>query len=54
MVDFTILGQRFQAITAAPHDDFNDAISIVVACDDQLLKMVKLDIAELERAYRGA
>jgi predicted 3-demethylubiquinone-9 3-methyltransferase (glyoxalase superfamily) len=109
VVDFTLLGQRFQAITAGPHHEFNDAISIVVLCDDQaeldrywdallqgggktsacgwlidkyglrwqivpsrmdemmgdqdpvrsklvtdaMLKMVKLDIAELEKAYRG-
>lgn len=110
VVDFTLLGQRFQAITAGPHHDFNDAISIVVECDDQaeldrywsaltndggkavacgwctdryglrwqivpaafqewmrdpettkskrvtdaMMKMVKLDIATLEKAYRGA
>lgn len=108
IVDFTLLGQRFQAITAGPHDDFNDAISIVVLCDDQaeldrywnalldggraqacgwlidryglrwqivpaamdewmsdtdparskrvsdaIMSMIKLDIATLERAYRG-
>jgi len=109
IVDFTLFGQRFQAISAGPHHEFNDAISIVVACDDQeeldrywnallegggtpqacgwltdrfgvrwqivpaalegllyeadpvrakrvgdaLLEMVKIDIAELERAYRG-
>jgi predicted 3-demethylubiquinone-9 3-methyltransferase (glyoxalase superfamily) len=109
VVDFTLMGQRFQAMTAGPHHDFNDAISIVVLCDDQaeldrywdallqgggtpqacgwlidryglrwqivpaamddlmrdqdtakakrvtdaMLKMVKLDIAELERAARG-
>jgi predicted 3-demethylubiquinone-9 3-methyltransferase (glyoxalase superfamily) len=109
VVDFTLFGQRFQAMTAGPHHDFNDAISIVVECDDQaeldrywnallegggkpqacgwlmdryglrwqivparfdemmrdsdpqrskrvtdaMLKMVKLDIAELERAYRS-
>jgi predicted 3-demethylubiquinone-9 3-methyltransferase (glyoxalase superfamily) len=109
VVDFTLLGQRFQAITAGPHHDFNDAISIVVLCDDQveldrywnallegggkpqacgwlidrfglrwqmvpavldemmregdaarskrvtdaMLKMVKLDIAALEKAYRS-
>ena len=108
VVDFTLLGQRFQAMSAGPHHDFNDAISIVVLCDDQaeldrywnallkggtpqacgwlidkygvrwqivpavmeemmsdpdrarskrasdaMLKMVKLDIAELEEAYRS-
>src|SRR5690348_8391416 len=35
VVDFTLLGQRFQAITAGPHHEFNDAISIVVSCDTQ-------------------
>jgi predicted 3-demethylubiquinone-9 3-methyltransferase (glyoxalase superfamily) len=109
VVDFTLFGQRFQAITAGPHHEFNDAVSIVVLCDDQaelnrywnallkgggkpqacgwlidrfglrwqivpaildemmrdkdparskrvtdaLLKMVKLDISTLEKAYRS-
>jgi predicted 3-demethylubiquinone-9 3-methyltransferase (glyoxalase superfamily) len=109
IVDFTLFGQRFQAMTAGPHHEFNDAISLVVLCDDQaeldrywnailekggkpqacgwiidryglrwqivpaafdeimrdtdqvrskrvtdaMLKMVKLDIAALEKAYRG-
>jgi predicted 3-demethylubiquinone-9 3-methyltransferase (glyoxalase superfamily) len=109
VVDFTLRGQRFQAMSAGPHHDFNDAMSIVVLCDDQaeldrywdallqgggkpqacgwlidrygvrwqvvpaalddmmrqgdasrsknvaeaLLKMVKLDIATLEQAYRS-
>jgi len=35
VVDFTLLGQRFQAISAGPHHEFNDAISIVVLCEDQ-------------------
>jgi predicted 3-demethylubiquinone-9 3-methyltransferase (glyoxalase superfamily) len=35
VVDFTLLGQRFQAITAGPHHDFSDAISLVVECEDQ-------------------
>ena len=109
VVDFTLFGQRFQAISAGPHHEFNDSISMVVLCDDQaeldrywnallegggkpqacgwlidrfglrwqivpavlsemmrdedaarskrvtdaLLKMVKLDIAVLEKAYRS-
>lgn len=44
VVDFTILGQRFQAISAGPHHEFNDAISIVVQCDDQ---------AELDRYWNA-
>lgn len=35
IVDFTLFGQPFRAITAGPHHDFNDAISLVVVCDDQ-------------------
>jgi predicted 3-demethylubiquinone-9 3-methyltransferase (glyoxalase superfamily) len=110
VVDFTMLGQRFQAMSAGPHHDFNDAISMVVMCDDQaeldrywnallegggkeqacgwlidrfgvrwqivpqimdemmrdkdparskrvtdaMLKMIKLDIATLKKAYKGA
>lgn len=30
VVDFTLFGQRFQAMSAGPHHDFNDAISLVV------------------------
>jgi predicted 3-demethylubiquinone-9 3-methyltransferase (glyoxalase superfamily) len=44
VVDFTLFGQRFQAMTAGPHHDFNDAISIVVECDDQ---------AELDRYWNA-
>lgn len=44
VVDFTLFGQRFQAITAGPHHDFNDAISLVVLCDDQ---------AELDRYWEA-
>jgi len=109
VVDFTLFGQPFQAMSAGPHHEFNDAISMVVLCDNQaeldrywsallegggkpqacgwlidrfglrwqivpavldemmrdkdnarskrvtdaLLKMVKLDIAALEKAYRS-
>ncbi len=35
IVDFTLFGQRFQAITAGPHHDFNDAMSLVISCDSQ-------------------
>jgi predicted 3-demethylubiquinone-9 3-methyltransferase (glyoxalase superfamily) len=109
VVSFTLFGQHFQAMSAGPHHEFNDAISFVVECDDQaeldrywnaildgggkpqacgwiqdrfglrwqiiprvlgewmggkdaarakrvtdaMLKMVKLDIAALEKAYRS-
>ena len=109
VVNFVLFGQRFQAMTAGPHHDFNDAISMVVECENQaeldrywdallqgggkpqacgwlidkygvrwqivpkrmndfiadsdpvrgkrvadaMLKMVKLDVATLEQAYRG-
>jgi predicted 3-demethylubiquinone-9 3-methyltransferase (glyoxalase superfamily) len=109
IVNFTLFGQRFQAMSAGPHHDFNDAVSFVVMCEDQaeldrywnallqgggkpqacgwlidrfgvrwqivpaileeimggkdaarskrvtdaLLKMVKLDVATLEKAYRS-
>ena len=35
VVEFTLFGQRFQAMTAGPHHEFNDAISIAVLCEDQ-------------------
>lgn len=44
VVDFTLFGQRFQAMSAGPHHDFNDAISLVVLCDDQ---------AELDRYWNA-
>jgi predicted 3-demethylubiquinone-9 3-methyltransferase (glyoxalase superfamily) len=44
VVDFTLFGQRFQAMTAGPHHDFNDAISLVVECEDQ---------AELDRYWNA-
>ncbi len=35
VVDFLLFGQRYQAMSAGPHHEFNDAISIVVLCEDQ-------------------
>lgn len=42
IVEFRLFGQRFMAMAAGPHHDFNDAISLVVECDDQ---------AELDRYW---
>jgi len=42
IVDFTLFGQPFQAMSAGPLDPFNHAISLVVVCDDQ---------AELDRYW---
>lgn len=44
VVDFTLFGQRFQAISGGPLDAFNHAISMVVVCDDQ---------AELDRYWNA-
>ena len=44
VVDFTLSGHRFQAISAGPHHEFNDAISMVVLCDNQ---------AELDRYWNA-
>ncbi len=35
VVEFTLAGQTFLAISAGPLDPFNHAISFYVACDDQ-------------------
>src|SRR5438552_1662420 len=35
VVEFTLSGQPFMAITAGPLDPFNHAISFVVTCADQ-------------------
>lgn len=35
VVEFTLFGQPFMAISAGPLDPFNHAISLVVLCDDQ-------------------
>lgn len=42
VVEFTLAGQPFMAISAGPMDPFNHAISFVVECDDQ---------AELDRYW---
>jgi predicted 3-demethylubiquinone-9 3-methyltransferase (glyoxalase superfamily)/uncharacterized protein YndB with AHSA1/START domain len=34
-LEFTISGQRYQALNGGPHDKFNDAISLSVSCEDQ-------------------
>ncbi len=44
VVDFTLFGQPFQAMSAGPLDPFNHAISMVVLCDDQ---------AELDRYWNA-
>ncbi len=44
VVTFTLFGQRFQAMTAGRHDPFNDAISMMVLCEDQ---------AELDRYWNA-
>jgi predicted 3-demethylubiquinone-9 3-methyltransferase (glyoxalase superfamily) len=35
VVEFTLFGQSFMAISAGPHDAFNDAVSFLVNCDSQ-------------------
>ena len=42
VVDFTLFGQPFRAMSAGPHHEFNDAISLTVLCEDQ---------AELDRYW---
>ena len=44
VVNFTLFGQRFQAMSAGPHHEFNDAVSFVVMCEDQ---------AELDRYWNA-
>jgi predicted 3-demethylubiquinone-9 3-methyltransferase (glyoxalase superfamily) len=35
VVEFTLLGQPFMAMSAGPLDDFNHAVSFIVECEDQ-------------------
>ena len=35
IVEFTLFGQAFSAMSAGPHHDFNDAISLMVMCESQ-------------------
>ena len=35
LVQFRLAGQEYQALNGGPHDTFNDAISLSVACEDQ-------------------
>lgn len=42
VVEFTLAGQPFMAMSAGPLDDFNHAISLMVMCEDQ---------AEIDRYY---
>lgn len=35
LVEFSIAGQRYQALNGGPHEAFNDAISLSVSCPDQ-------------------
>lgn len=44
VVEFTLAGQPFMAISAGPLDPFNHAISFIVNCDDQ---------AELDRLWEA-
>jgi predicted 3-demethylubiquinone-9 3-methyltransferase (glyoxalase superfamily) len=43
-VEFTLFGQGFMAMSAGPHHEFNDAISLLVYCEDQ---------AELDKYWDG-
>jgi predicted 3-demethylubiquinone-9 3-methyltransferase (glyoxalase superfamily) len=35
VVEFTLFGQSFMALSAGPHHEFNDAVSFLVNCDSQ-------------------
>jgi predicted 3-demethylubiquinone-9 3-methyltransferase (glyoxalase superfamily) len=44
VVEFTLFGQSFKAMSAGPHHEFNDAISLMVSCESQ---------AELDEYWDG-
>ncbi|MGO8952470.1 MAG: VOC family protein [Rhodomicrobium sp.] len=44
VVAFTLAGAAVKAITAGPHDEFNDAISLMLLCDTQ---------AEIDALWEG-
>ena len=53
-------GQLFQGLNGGPQFTFNEAVSFVVNCKDQvkvnramasMMQMKKLDIAEMQRAF---
>jgi predicted 3-demethylubiquinone-9 3-methyltransferase (glyoxalase superfamily) len=44
VVEFTLAGQPFQAMSAGPQDPFNHAVSFMIQCDDQ---------AEIDRLWAG-
>jgi len=44
IVEFTLFGQSFKAMSAGPHHEFNDAMSLMVSCESQ---------AELDKYWDG-
>jgi predicted 3-demethylubiquinone-9 3-methyltransferase (glyoxalase superfamily) len=44
IVEFTLAGQSFMAMSAGPMDEFNHSISFSIACDDQ---------AEIDRLWKA-
>ena len=59
-LEFELDGQLFQGLNGGPQFTFNEAVSFVVNCKDQvkvnramasMMQMKKLDIAEMQRAF---